>query len=134
MKVIQYRQRLVEAGATAVFVAHDDAETLSNSMLAGVSCPFPVLVDPDRTTYRDWGLRRATFAGVWLDPSVWTQYWRLLRSGERIRTLGDDTRQLGGDFIVNPQGVITYSRPQHRDDRPAVGQLLTAIEKEAASP
>ncbi len=129
MKVIKHQQRLTQAGATAVFVAHDDAETLSSSMLAGLSCPFPVLVDADRTSYRNWGLQRATFAGVWLDPKVWQQYARLLRSGERIRTMGKDTRQLGGDFIVDPQGVIAYSRPQHRDDRPPVGRLLAAIEQ-----
>lgn len=129
MKVIKHQERLAEAGATAVFVAHDDAAALSRSMLAGVSCPFPVLVDSDRSSYREWGLRRATFAGVWLDPAVWKQYWRLLRSGERIRALGKDTRQLGGDFIVDPQGVIAYARPQHRDDRPPVGRLLAAIEE-----
>jgi peroxiredoxin len=129
VKVIKHQQRLADAGATAVFVAHDDAEALSNSMLAGVSCPFPVLVDADRTSYRDWRLQRASFAGVWLDPNVWRQYARLLRSGERIRTLGRDTRQLGGDFIIDPQGVIVYARPQQRDDRPPVGRLLAAIEK-----
>lgn len=129
MKVIKHQERLAKAGATAIFVAHDDAEVLSRSMLDGVSCPYPVLVDVDRTSYGQWGLRRATFAGVWLDPSVWSQYWRLLRSGERIRALGKDTRQLGGDFIVDPQGMIAYSRPQERDDRPPVGQLLAAIER-----
>lgn len=133
MKVIKHQQRLSEARATAVFVAFDDAETLSHSMLAGVTSPFPVVVDADRTSYREWGLQRATFAGVWLDPSVWGQYWRLLRSGERIRTLGTDTRQLGGDFIVNPHGLITYARPQHRDDRPPVGQLLNALANERPS-
>lgn len=127
MKVIKQRQRLEDAGATAVFVTHDNPELLRKSMLAGLSSPFPVLVDADRSSYRAWGLNRASFARIWLDPKVWQQYARLLRSGERIRTMGTDTRQLGGDFIVDPQGVIAYSRPQHRDDRPPVGRLLTVI-------
>ncbi len=36
--------------------------------------------------------------------------------------------QLGGDFIVSPDGTIAYSRPQRRDDRPSVGELLSTIE------
>ncbi len=98
-------------------------------MLAGVSCPFPVLVDADRSSYRRWGLKRASLAGIWLDPKVWQQYGRLLRSGARIRTVGKDPRQLGGDFVVDQQGVIAYSRPQQRDDRPPVAHLLAAMEK-----
>jgi peroxiredoxin len=133
VKVIKHHQRLDEAGATAVFVAHDDPVVLRESMLAGLSCPFPVLVDADRSSYEAWGLNRASFARIWLDPKVWKQYGRLLRSGERIRTMGTDTRQLGGDFIVDPQGVIAYSRPQRRDDRPPVGRLLTVIEQGTTS-
>lgn len=129
MKVIKHQQRLSDAGATAVFVAHDDATALRSSMLAGVSSPFPVLVDPDRSSYHAWGLERASFARIWLDPKTWSQYARLLRAGERIRTMGKDARQLGGDFVVDPDGVIAYSRPQHRDDRPPVGRLLAAIEQ-----
>ena len=134
MKVIKHRQRLADAGATAVFVAHDDAATLRRSMLAGVSCPFPVLSDADRSSYAAWGLQRASFARIWLDPKTWSQYARLLRSGERIRTLGNDTRQLGGDFVIDPEGVVAYARPQQRDDRPPVGRLLSAIEQRTPSP
>lgn len=130
---MKHQQRLDAVGATAVFVAHDDPRALRDSMLAGVSCPFPVLVDADRSSYRTWGLKRASLARIWLDPKVWQQYGRLLRSGERIRTVGQDTRQLGGDFIVDPQGVIAYSRPQRRDDRPPVAHLLAAIEQETTS-
>jgi len=133
VKVVKQRQRLEALDATAVFVAHDDPRALRESMLAGVSCPFPVLVDADRSSYRTWGLARASFARIWLDPKVWQQYGRLLRSGERIRTVGKDTRQLGGDFIVDPEGVIAYSRPQQRDDRPPVAQLLAAIEQGTTS-
>ena len=129
MKVVKQCQRLEDAGATAVFVGHDSAEALRRSMLAGISCPFPVLVDEDRTSYAAWGLRRASFTRIWMDPKVWMQYGKLLRSGERLRAMGTDPRQLGGDFIVDPRGVIAYSRPQCRDDRPPVGELLTVVER-----
>lgn len=129
MKVSQHRDRLTRAGATAVFVVHDQPELLRRTMLAGVTSPFPVVVDMDRTSYRAWGLRRTSAVRIWLDPNVWLQYAHLLRSGERLRQMGRDTRQLGGDFIVDAAGRIAYSRPQHRDDRPPVGRLLQRLEQ-----
>jgi hypothetical protein len=96
VKVSQHRDRLTRAGATAVFVVHDQPELLRRTMLAGVTSPFPVVVDMDRTSYRAWGLRRTSAVRIWLDPNVWLQYAHLLRSGERLRQMGRDTRQLGG--------------------------------------
>jgi hypothetical protein len=64
---------------------------------------------------------------------VWRQYWRLLRSGERLRHAGRDTLQLGGDFVIGPDGRLVYSRPQEADDRPPVGVLLRTLEAAQAS-
>src|SRR5262245_11357335 len=100
-------------------------------MLRGLELQFPVLVDLDRTAYTAWGLRRGSFARVWLDPTVWLAYARLLASGERLRRAGRDTLQLGGDFVVGPGGTIAYSRPQSADDRPPVAELLEAVELSA---
>ena len=47
--------------------------------------------------------------------------------GERLRPLGRDTLQLGGDFVVNPDGIVTYARPQRRDDRPPVSVLVDEL-------
>jgi hypothetical protein len=58
------------------------------------------------------------------------RYARLIAAGERPGRLGRDTRQLGGDFIVDPDGIVVYARPQRRDDRPPVGRLLRLIEQE----
>lgn len=131
MKVARHQRRLADAGATAAFVVHDRPELVRDVLLAGVDCPFPVAVDPDRTAYRAWGLRRAPWVRVWLDPGVWRQYGRLLAAGERVRGLGRDPLQLGGDFVIDRRGRLVYSRPQRRDDRPPVGELLRAVEAAA---
>lgn len=121
---------MAAVGGTAVFVVHDDPERTRKQLLAGLDpVPFPILIDRDREAYASWGLGRAPWWQVWLDPQVWQQYARLIASGHRIRGAGADTLQLGGDFIVAPDGTIAYSRPQRRDDRPPVGQLLTTIER-----
>ena len=129
MKVPHHRDRIERAGGTAVFVVHDPPQRVRAGLLAGLDLPWPVLVDLDRVAYRAWGLRRASFRTVWLDPRVWARYGRLLLGGHRLRRLGSDTLQLGGDFVLDADGVVTWARPQHADDRPPVGVLLTELER-----
>ena len=128
MKVLRRRERLEAAGATALFVVHDDPELVCTTMLAGLEVPFPVLVDRDRAGYGAWGLPRASVLRIWGDPRVWLRYLRSALGGVRPRRLGRDTLQLGGDFVVAPDGRIAYSRPQHTDDRPPVAVLLRTLE------
>jgi AhpC/TSA antioxidant enzyme len=131
VKVLHSRQRLAAAGGEAVFVVHDPPDRVRAGILAELSVPWPVLVDPDRDAYHAWGLGRARLAAVWLSPALWARYARLLASGERLRRLGRDTLQLGGDFVVDLRGRIAYARPQRRDDGPPVGELLGALERAA---
>jgi len=131
VKVARYRDRLAAAGATAVFVVHDDPAAVRATMLAGVDAPFPIGVDLERRAYRAWGLRRAPWWRIWLDPQVYVRYARLLARGERLRRGGRDLLQLGGDFVVAGDGRVAYARPQERDDRPPVLELLRAVEEAA---
>lgn len=130
MKVRDKAARLEASGAAVLFVVHDEPRRVRAQLLADIDdLPFPVLVDRDRRAYEAWGLQRAPWWRVWLDPKVWKQYAQLLLSGHRIRGTGADPLQLGGDFVVAPDGTIAYSRPQHRDDRPPVGELLAVIDR-----
>jgi len=129
VKVLGYKHRLDEIGATAVFVTFDDPEPVRERLLAGLDVPYPVLVDRERETYRAWGLRRSSVAGVWLDPRLWARYASLLVRGERLRRPGSDTLQLGGDFVIDREGIVVYARSQERDDRPPVGELLAALRR-----
>ena len=125
--MLGYERQLDEAGASVVFVTFDDPEPVRRGLLAGLEVPSPVLVDRERVAYRAWGLRRSSVAGIWLDPRVWWRYASLVIRGERLRTLGSDTLQLGVDFVLDGDGVVVYARPQRRDDRPPVGELLRAL-------
>lgn len=129
MKVDKRRERLQAAGATAVFVVHDSPARVRSLLLDGLDdLAFPVLIDAERSAYQGWGLRRAPWWKVYLDPRVWLQYARLIAGGQRLRGAGADTLQLGGDFVVAPDGTLAYSRPQQVDDRPPVGELIDVIE------
>lgn len=127
------RKKLQELGAGAVFIAHDEPERLARGILDGVELVFPFGIDIERRSYRDWGLRRVSPLRLLLDPPLWLAYARLLLGGgERWRPRGRDALQLGGDFVVAPDGRVAYSRPQVKDDRPPVGELLRELERAAA--
>ena len=132
MKVARHEQRLAAAGATAVAVVHDEPDRVRGVLLEGTGWPYPVAIDTARASYRAWGLQRASWAGIWLDPAVWRQYAKLLGSGHRLRGSGQDPRQMGGDFVVDPAGRMAYARPQQRDDRPPAAVLTKTVEEVAS--
>lgn len=115
---------IAELGVDVIFVACDEPTELRAKLVADVDLAFPVAYDPERGSYEAWGLQRASWWRIWLDPAVWLRYAGLLLSGERLRGGGEDILQLGGDFVIAPDGTIAYARPQRRDDRPPVGELL----------
>jgi hypothetical protein len=127
VKVRDTWDRWEAIGAAAVFVVFDDPELIRRTMLVDLdveALPFDVLVDRSRETYARWGLDRASWSTIWLDPNIYAIYWRMLRAGHRLPAAGTDVRQLVGDFVPGAGGRVVYSRPQQRDDRPPVGELF----------
>ena len=89
---------------------------------------FPLLVDPERRVYGAYGLEQGA---VWrfLLPQVTFGYLRLMvGGGRRIQRPHEDPLQLGGDFVVDPEGRLALVHPcQDPSDRPPVAQLLAAV-------
>ena len=130
MKVLHHRQR-IEAAGTALFVSFDEPERIRRTLVKGLEPAFPLLVDRERSAYRAWGLERGSVLRLWGDPRVWLRYAAEIARGGRLRRPVSDTLQLGGDFVIDPEGTVTYSRPQRRDDRPPVAELVRALERAA---
>jgi peroxiredoxin len=88
---------------------------------------FTVLTDPGREVYRQYGLGR----GRWLDIyrlRTLRRYATLIRQGRRMRRPTEDTRQLGGDFVIGADGRLRYAyRPEAPDDRPPAASIIAAL-------
>ena len=96
---------------------------------ARLELPFPVLVDPDRAAYRAYGLGRGTVRRVW-GPKTLRRYREVMRDDGMagLRRPDGDTLQLGGDFVVAPDGTLAWGFwSDGPDDRPAIGDLKAAI-------
>lgn len=94
--------------------------------------PFSVLRDEHRDAYRAYGLGRGSLRAIYR-PATMKQYIRLLREGKKLRRPTDDTRQLGGDFVVAPDGRLRFAfRPAAPDDRPSPVDMVGALHPPSA--
>ena len=87
---------------------------------------FTLLLDPERDAYRAYGLERSMLRSWGLNTFL--TYSRLMLSGRKWRGIQGDSGQLGGDFIINANGIIRlayYSRDP--SDRPSVSHLLDIL-------
>jgi peroxiredoxin len=94
--------------------------------LAETQSPFPFLIDPEREAYRAYGLQ-ASALRAWSPRTLWYYLKAAWQGRERLGKRGD-TNQLGGDFIVDRQGIVRLAQPS-RDplDRPAVSEILKVL-------
>ena len=124
------RDRLDELGESTevVLITFTDLEALAEYRDRN-ALPFTVVSDADRAAYRAFGLGRGSVARVW-GWRAGLRYVGLLRdSGLRaLRRPTEDTLQLGGDFVVDPDGTLTYGFwGRGPDDRPSVDELVAAV-------
>lgn len=125
------RDRLDELGATTrvALITFTDPVNLAEYG-ARNEVPFPILVDRDRTTYRSYGLGRGSIWRVWGWQAA-LGYLRVFRDHGvgGLRRPTEDTLQLGGDFVVGPDGTLVYGFwGAGPDDRPDVDELVCAVQ------
>ncbi|MBW6466663.1 MAG: redoxin domain-containing protein [Brevefilum sp.] len=88
---------------------------------------FEVLFDPERAVYKAYGLERS-WLRAWHPRVLWVYIKRWFKGGTFYDSRGDDTSQLGGDFIIDNQGLLKFVYPSHDPtDRPAVDELLAVV-------
>ncbi len=93
----------------------------------GLGLPVRLLGDPERALYDAFGFGRASFARTWLDPRVWRAYAGLVARGRRPERPEQDTRQLGGDAVLDAEGRVRWIyRSEGPEDRPAVDAVVAA--------
>lgn len=102
-----------------------------------------VLRDDDRSSYRSYGLGRASRRTVW-GLATMRKYFDILRnsSGDdraeawrNFRQSNGDTLQLGGDFVIGPNGDLAWGfwseGPADRPSADAVADAVAAARKSA---
>ncbi|MEM1335952.1 MAG: AhpC/TSA family protein [Actinomycetota bacterium] len=90
---------------------------------------IPALLDPDRSSYRAYGVGSASAWRVWGLKNL-RQYLKIFagRKLTAIRKPTEDTRQLGADMVIDRNGDLAWAHwPEGPDDRPTIQELVDAV-------
>ena len=119
-------QDQLEALGLRIYLISFGQEWQAKRWLEETQAPFPLLLDPDRSVYRAYGLERSA-AKSW-NPKMLLHYLGLILKGRKLRPIQGDSNQLGGDFIVDREGTIRLACPSEDPaDRPSVEMLLQTL-------
>lgn len=124
------RDRLADLGGDTlvVLVTFTDPSSLSDYVSVH-DLPFPVLTDPERSAYHAYGLGRGSVWRVW-GLKAGRRYAEILRADGigGLRRPREDTLQLGGDFVIAPDGTLAWGFwGDGPDDRPSIDDLVAAV-------
>ena len=125
MQLRHFTSTLAALDTEVMLIAFVGGERARN-WLGQTGVPFPMAIDPTRSVYRRYGLH----VGVWRvwNPQMLWYYTRKVLRGWRLRGIQGNPHQLGGDFIIDPQGIIRFAHASRTaTDRPDVALLLGAL-------
>lgn len=87
---------------------------------------FPVWLDPNKQSYEKYGLTSSASA-AWGPKNLW-YYAKALARGEKLQGNRGDTSQLGGNFIVDRNGIVRFAYPsKDPTDRPPIEKLISTL-------
>ena len=96
---------------------------------------IPILIDANRDVYATYGLGRGSIGRIWGWATLRRYAQILRRSGRGMADLvaaTEDTRQLGGDFVIAPDGRLSWGYwSEGPADRPSVNDVLEAVKRAA---
>ena len=124
-QVVAHHADFEAANANVVTISFG-TEYWTNVWLKETKSPFPFLMDAEKISYQAYDLESSTLRS-W-SPMTVLYYAKAKLQGRDILAQRGDAHQLGGDFIIDPQGGIRLSHPSaNPTDRPSIDQLLTAL-------
>ena len=131
------RDELIRQGriddVTVAVITFTNADRLA-AYRTHLDIDFDVLTDADRNVYRAYGLGRGRLRDIYRWQTL-LQYARLLRGGKKLRRPTEDTRQLGGDFVIGADGRLRFAfHPVAPDDRPRASDMIAALAQAEPGP
>lgn len=121
----QYTGEFKQSNTQALIISFG-SDYWARLWLQETGSPFPLLLDPQRSVYRAYDLERSLLRS-WNLRTIGF-YARALLSRSAWRGIQGDSSQLGGDFVVDADGLIRLAYRSHDPtDRPSVRELLSVL-------
>jgi len=122
----QHQQQLDERNVKVCVVTFDTG-ALALAYVRDTRLPWPLLVDHDKFLYQAYGMEHGDWWNLYGPPALGV-YMKLLGRGRRLKRPGSDVSQLGGDVLIDPEGLVRLHHVGAGPaDRPEISTLLDAI-------
>ena len=121
------KKRFDELNIKAKIVAFDD-DQMAKAYAEETKLDWPILVDQNRELYKAFGMKKGSFWNIY-NPIAIVRYIGLFLRGVKLGKPGSDWFQLGGDVLVDPNGVVRMhhiSSGPH--DRPSADAIFDTVE------
>ena len=124
----QHSDEIDELGVKACVVTFEN-EFFVSAYIRETDMPWPILMDKDRQLYTAYDMLHGRAADI-LGFRSWWAYAKLMLRGRRPRRSEGDIYQLGGDVLVDPEGIVRLHHVGRGPaDRPEVSALLDIVRK-----
>ena len=121
------QNRLNELKIVVKIVAFDN-DFMAKAYAAATKLPWPILLDCKRELYASYGMKRGSWWDVYNPVSITNYLWMMLR-GNKPGIPGDDWRQMGGDVLIDPNGIVRLHHVSNNPhDRPSVDKILETVQ------
>ncbi len=101
-----------------------DANFMALAYIQETNLPWPLLLDSEHELYTKYGMTRGSWWSLYGPASIW-KYLKLIWGGQKPGRPGKDWRQLGGDVLIDPQGIVRmHHSSTDPHDRPSVSSIL----------
>ena len=110
-----------------VVVVTFEVGSAAQAYVRDTNLSWPMIVDETRALYSAYGMERGSWWKIY-GPGPWWVYAKLLLKGRRLRRPRGNFDQLGGDVLIDPEGIVRLhhvgSGPA---DRPSVRTIIDVI-------
>lgn len=128
----QQAVRLNELGVRVRLVAFDN-DQMARNYVKRSGIDWPILLDADQTLYQSYAIPKASWWALY-NPKTIAGYLRLIMTGRMPGKPGSDFRQLGGDVLIDPTGIVRFHHVSKSPlDRPDIELVLSQVEKTDAT-
>ena len=126
-QLCQHTDELQQLG-TEVLLVSFSSQGYARLWVEEMCAPFHLLLDRERRLYRTYGLG-SSLSRSWSLRIAWS-YVKLMRAGRKWRGIQGNSAQMGGDFIVDAEGIVHLAyRSENPTDRPPVQQLMNVLRR-----
>ena len=114
-------------GGVAVAVVGMGTPAQTTDFVNELRLPFPVLCDPSRDAYAAYGAIRMGISQM-VNPKGAGAILGAVRNGHGGGKVVGDAMQLGGVWVISPNGTVLLARPSaYMGDHPSAEEIIAVV-------